>query len=37
VRRGAKIFIGLMFIALGLLLIGPVIGQLFGILPGMDP
>ncbi len=36
-RRGAKIFIVLLLVAMLVLLVGPTIGQLFGILPGMDP
>ncbi len=36
-RRGAKIFIGILFLALIVLFIGPVIGQLFGLVQGGHP
>lgn len=31
------IFIGILLLAMLVLLVGPTIGQLFGLLPGMDP
>ncbi len=36
-RRGFKIFIGLLVLALVVLLVAPVIGQLFGIVQGGHP
>jgi hypothetical protein len=36
-RKGAIWFIVLLLVAMLVLLVAPVIGQLFGILPGMDP
>ncbi len=36
-RKGVKIFIGLLVVAIIVLLVGPVIGQLFGVLQGGHP
>lgn len=36
-RRGFKIVIGLLIVAIIVLLVGPVIGQLFGIVQGGHP
>ena len=36
-RRGVKIFIGILVIAIVVLLVGPVIGQLFGLVQGGHP
>ena len=36
-RKGAKIFIGILVLAMLVLLVGPVIGQLFGVLQGGHP
>lgn len=36
-RRGAKIFIGILLVAMFVLLVGPTIGQILGLLPGGHP
>ena len=36
-RKGVKIFIGILVIAIIVLLVGPVIGQLFGLVQGGHP
>lgn len=36
-RKGVKIFIGILVIAIVVLLVGPVIGQLFGLVQGGHP
>ncbi len=36
-RKGFKIIIGLLIVAVIVLLVGPVIGQLFGVLQGGHP
>jgi len=37
VRKGAKIFIGILVVAMLVLLVGPTIGQILGLLPGGHP
>ncbi len=36
-RKGVKIFIGILVIAIVVMMVGPVIGQLFGLVQGGHP